>query len=137
MEVYYEDLTGNRIDPTRLTQGQDFYAYVKLHHPGSRNSYKEMALTRIFPSGWEIHNNRMGGAADPNTFKPTYEDIRDDRIYSYFDQKSGSSLTFRVMLNASYQGRFYLPTIGAEAMYDVSINAHRPGSWVTVIPSSE
>ena len=62
-----------------------------------------------------------------------YQDIRDDRVYTYFDIKQGESKTFQVILNASYLGKFYLPMITVEAMYDASISARRPGKWIQVV----
>ena len=64
--------------------------------------------------------------------QPQYQDIRDDRVYTYFDLQANKRKTFRVMLNASYAGRFYLPAIYCEAMYDNTINARKPGKWVEV-----
>ncbi|MFN8396504.1 MAG: hypothetical protein U0176_17905 [Bacteroidia bacterium] len=45
--------------------------------------------------------------------------------------------TFRILLNASYLGKFYLPTVYVEAMYDNSISARIPGEWVTVVEPSD
>jgi uncharacterized protein YfaS (alpha-2-macroglobulin family) len=64
--------------------------------------------------------------------QPEYQDIRDDRVYSYFGLDRGESKTFVVLLNATYQGRFYLPAVYCEAMYDNDIHATRSGTWVTV-----
>jgi len=36
-------------------------------------------------------------------------------------------------LNAAYLGRFYLPTISTEAMYDNTVSARKPGKWVEVV----
>lgn len=68
---------------------------------------------------------------------PTYRDIRDDRVYSFFDLRAGESKTFRVMLNASYLGKFYLPAVYSEAMYDGTINATIPGQWVEVVEAGK
>ena len=43
-----------------------------------------------------------------------YQDIRDDRIYTYFDLQRGKTKTFEVIVTATYPGRFYLPGQGAE-----------------------
>jgi uncharacterized protein YfaS (alpha-2-macroglobulin family) len=67
------------------------------------------------------------------TSAPTYQDIRDDRVYTFFDLRAGETKTFRIMLNAAYLGRFYLPAVYAEAMYDGKINALQPGKWVEVV----
>lgn len=149
MNVSYTDLEGDPIDVTELVQGTDFIAEVTLSNPGKKGDLEEMALSQIFPSGWEIHNSRMDGIdlGDPSS-KPEYQDIRDDRVYTYFDLGDGynrswwyyygykeesTTKTFRILLNASYLGRFYLPTVYCEAMYDATISARIPGKWVTVV----
>jgi len=132
--VRYLSLDGKEIDPAILEQGTDFVAEVKISHPGIREDYKEMALTQIFPSGWEIRNMRLEEwqSADKADI-PRYQDIRDDRVLSYFDINRGAKKTFRVILNASYIGEFYLPTVYCEAMYDNDINGRRAGKWVKVV----
>ena len=42
-------------------------------------------------------------------------------------------LPFRVYLNASYLGKFYMPALSCEAMYNASIAARQPGKWVSVV----
>jgi len=37
------------------------------------------------------------------------------------------------LLNASYLGKYYLPAVSAEAMYDETIFARVAGQWVEVI----
>lgn len=137
MTVRYTDMQGSEIDVTKLEQGTDFIAEVTLTNPGLRGRYDELALSQIFPSGWEIHNTRMDDVANPDlrTASFTYQDIRDDRVYTYFYLGTGSTYntkTYRIQLNAAYAGRFYLPSTYCEAMYDNSISALKPGKWVTV-----
>jgi len=135
MKVRYLDLENRPLDPARLEQGTDFMAEVTVQHPGIRMDYREMALTQVFPSGWEIRNLRMDGTGSSFIIdKPRYQDIRDDRVYSYFNLDKNQSKTFRVLLNASYAGRFYLPTVYCEAMYDNDINAWQAGKWLEVVP---
>lgn len=134
MTVKYLSLDGKEIDPTNLDQGTDFVAEVQIKHPGTRGNYKEMALTQIFPSGWEIRNLRMDGVEpDKKIDQPTYQDIRDDRVLTYFDLKRGEQKSFKVLLNAIYLGEYYLPTVICEAMYDNKINARKAGKWVKVM----
>ncbi len=133
LNIIYKNMDGKVISPDNLAQGTNFVAEVTVANPGLRGNYKEMALTQIFPSGWEIVNTRMDEVENQNSKdKPTYQDIRDDRVLTYFDLKSNERKTFKILLNASYAGRFYLPTISCEAMYDNTINAHKAGKWVTV-----
>ncbi len=134
MTVTYKNLNGDVIDPTKLEQGTDFMAEVTVKNPNPVQWYKDMALTQIFPSGWEIHNTRMDGFENVHAAtNPTYQDIRDDRVHTYFNLWSNTSATFRVLLNAAYQGEFYLSGPYCEAMYDNSISASDAGKWVKVV----
>jgi uncharacterized protein YfaS (alpha-2-macroglobulin family) len=133
LNVRYTDLKGNTIDPAVLDQGADFIAEVEVYNPGIRGELKELALTQIFPSGWEIHNERLTDS--PQTFQQSaadYRDIRDDRVMTYFNLGTTRKKIFRVQLNASYAGTFYLPAVLCEAMYDNTINARAPGKEVQV-----
>ncbi|GAB4293320.1 MAG: MG2 domain-containing protein [Marinilabiliales bacterium] len=134
LTVNYYDMNGQIINPEKIEQGTDFYAEVKIKHPGMRDNYYQMALTQIFPSGWEIINTRLLDIGDYMAASvPTYQDIRDDRVYTYFDIYRYKTNTYRVLLNASYEGRYYLPAISCEAMYDATIFARKKGAWVEVV----
>jgi len=113
----------------------DFKVEVQLRHPGLRDDYRDLALTQIFPSGWEIRNWRMDETANPNIKNNTadYQDIRDDRVLTYFGLRRGETKTFSILLNASYVGKFYLPAVSCEAMYNHTINARKAGEWVEVV----
>lgn len=131
LKLKFLDMDGKTIQPDKLAQGMDFIAEVTITNPGKKGIYKEMALTQILPSGWEIHNTRMDGNGASEAAR--YQDIRDDRVYSYYELAPGATKTFRVQLNATYLGRFYMPTTYSEAMYDHLINARVPGQWVEVV----
>ncbi len=134
LTVKYVDSDGKAVDVGRLKQGTDFQAIVTISNPGTRGEYRNLALTQIFPSGWEILNTRFGDIDMlSNNNQPDYTDIRDDRVYSYFGLKSGETKTFKVKLSATYVGFFYLPTVTCNAMYDNSINACVEGQWVNVV----
>ncbi|MGB1041149.1 MAG: hypothetical protein ACPGVD_09770 [Flavobacteriales bacterium] len=134
MNVTYLDMNGSSIDPTKIKQGTDFKMKVTVFNPGIKGDLKEMALSQIFPSGWEIHNARMSNSSSNNGDSYyDYQDVRDDRVYTYFSLRNGKSKTFTVNLNATYDGKFYLPSILCEAMYDNSVSSVKPGKWVEVI----
>jgi uncharacterized protein YfaS (alpha-2-macroglobulin family) len=134
MSVSYVSQDGKAIDINKLTQGSDFVAKVVLKNPGGRGYYSQMALSQIFPSGWEILNARMlGGEGAFKSSYSTYQDIRDDRVYTYFNINPGETLTYYVQLNASYLGRYFLPGTFSEAMYDNTISAGVNGKWVEVV----
>ena len=134
MRVGYFTLGGKEIDPSKLTQGTDFVAQINIKNPGKRGRYDNMALTQIFPSGWEILNMRMIGNDEAFPSSPSdYKDIRDDRVYTYFSLPEGKEVTYYVMLNAAYAGKYYMPATYCEAMYNNSISALRKGQWVEVV----
>jgi len=135
LKVGYFDLKGKAVNPLAVKQGTQFYADIVVTHPGVRLNYSDLALSLLFPSGWEILNTRMDlvKSSRMNTDQPRYLDIRDDRVYMYFDLEKGKSKKFRVLLQAAYLGKFYLPSMQCEAMYDNTIRAYTQGQWVEVV----
>ena len=127
-------MQGGVINVSEMKQGTDFIAEVTITNPGLRGDYEELAITQIFPSGWEILNNRLDDTDQFQTgFKPEYLDISDDRVLTYFDLNKSTKATFKVFLNASYQGSYYMPAVLVEAMYDNSISSNTKGQWVKVV----
>lgn len=135
VSVIFQDLKGNRIDVSKLQQGQDIVARIGVSNKDNRR-LNDIALTQIFPSGWEIVNTRFTDFGDTTTSTARYTDIRDDRVNFYFDlERNGNSndtKIFTVMLNAAYLGRYYLPGTQAEAMYDNDFFVRNKGQWVEV-----
>ncbi|MCG6922982.1 MAG: hypothetical protein LJF15_18130 [Acidobacteria bacterium] len=133
LAVEYQTMDGAALDPRRLDQGTDFKAIVTVTSTGERGDYEQVALSHVVPSGWEIHNERMGPGGRRPPAGIEYQDVRDDRVYTYFDLKAGETKKVELLLNASYLGRFYLPPVGVEAMYDATINARVVGRWTEVV----
>ncbi|MGY0036242.1 alpha-2-macroglobulin family protein [Pedobacter sp. NJ-S-72] len=134
MSISYKLLNGKPIDPSVLKQGLDFYAEVVVKNPGKMGLYEQMALTQIFPSGWEIINTRVNDNESIIASSPyTYRDIRDDRVFTYFNLRENETVTYKVLLNASYIGKYYLSAVQCEAMYNNTISATQDGKWVQVI----
>ena len=63
----------------------------------------------------------------------TYQDIRDDRVLSYFDLAPGRTQTVVIRVQAAYTGRFFMPAITCQAMYDNTVYARTAGAWVEVV----
>lgn len=135
--VYKTEQNGSIIDPSRLEQGQEFIAEVTVSHPNTRAAYYNMALSQIFPSGWEINNSRItDDRSEATSSSFNYQDIRDDRVYTFFTLWTGESKVFRVSLTATYAGTYYLPATSCEAMYDKSIYARKKGKVVEVVKAA-
>lgn len=128
----FKGRNGTPLDIAAISQGTDFIAEVTLKNT-TGNPLKNVALTEIFPSGWEIVNTRFTDFGDFAQNEVSHTDLRDDRANFYFDMKKGESKTFRILLNASYLGRYYLPGIQAEAMYDNDYLVRTKGQWINVV----
>lgn len=130
--IVFKNRAGQVINPSSLAQGTEFVAEVTVSNRKGE-FVDNVALTQIIPSGWEIVNTRFtdfGSFAENNA---EHIDIRDDRTNFYFPLKANETRTFRILLNASYQGSYYLPGVQAEAMYDNSYLSRTKGQWVQVV----
>ena len=130
--VVYKGRDGSRLDPSSIGQGTNFVAEVTLTNTKAV-AIKNVALSEIFPSGWEIVNTRFTDFGDFAQNEVTYTDLRDDRANFYFEMKGNETKTLRILLNASYLGKYYLPGIQAEAMYDNDYMVRTKGQWIEVV----
>jgi len=130
--IVFKGRNGTKLDPAYIMQGTDFVAEVSLTNTKA-DLIKNVALSEIFPSGWEIVNTRFTDFGEFAENEVTYTDLRDDRANFYFDMKKNETKIFRVLLNASYLGRYYLPGIQAEAMYNKDYAVRTKGQWVEVV----
>jgi len=122
----------------KLTREPISWQGSRLQISARRKSSNDIALQQVFPSGWEIRNLRLEGVE--NLFSSdafTYQDIRDDRVYTYFSLGYAETKSFVVLLNASYEGRYFHPDTYVEAMYDNRVQARKPGKWVEVLKQSK
>jgi uncharacterized protein YfaS (alpha-2-macroglobulin family) len=123
LSVEYRDMNGAPVDPDKLPLGEDMEIRVTLKNTDPGRALQELALVHPLPANYEIINTRLGGSGGGLK----YQDIRDDRVLSYFDLARGASKTLSFTVNRVYEGSFYRPAIRAYAMYDESICALIPG----------
>ena len=131
LRIAYLDQNGAAISVDTLSRGRSFKAVVIVTNTGSATA-RDLALAQKFPSGWEIQNDRLNREDYSYPAGVNYQDIRDDRVYSFFDLGAGQSVTITTGLTATYPGRFYLPAVSCEAMYDDTVSALVPGKWTEV-----
>lgn len=133
LDVRYTDINGTPISIEDIKQGTDFLATIVVGNISGTTDYSNLALTHIIPSGWEISNERLNTPAESTPSRNyTYQDIRDDRVLTYFDLERAESKKFTVRLQATYAGNFVLPAIQCEAMYDASAQARTKAGRTTV-----
>jgi uncharacterized protein YfaS (alpha-2-macroglobulin family) len=129
MSIRYVDKHGNDVNIAKLKMGTEFKALVNLKSTTALKDYRNLVINQVFPSGWEILNWRIADENKTNT-SISYQDIRDDRVYSFLNL-SGNS-TIEIPLIATYPGKYYLPVQFSESMYDKTIYNRKKGSWVEV-----
>ena len=141
MDIRYANLNGTPLSVNDIIQGTDFMAITSISNISGTSDYTNLALTHIIPSGWEIYNERMvapeteNAAADgsgQSVSKYSYQDIRDDRVLTYFNLRRGETKVFTVRLQATHAGNFILPAVQCEAMYDVNVQARSKAGRTTV-----
>ena len=136
LKVLFYNLNGELINPETIDQGTDFKAVFEVRYTGIDRHHiiSNMALSQIFPSGWEIINSRLYGEGyQQSGDQPDYLDIRDDRVNLFFDLGPNKAKRFEVLLNASYAGSYVLPAATVEAMYSDKFYARSKSKKVVVV----
>lgn len=131
IQSQYLDGNGKTLNIKNLRQGSEIIAKVVVTNT-SNDFVDNIALTKLFPGGWEIVNTSFTALEGGAKSSARYTDIRDDRVNFYFSLGAKQSKSFVVKLNASYLGTYYLPGTQVEAMYDNNYYARNTGIWVTV-----
>lgn len=129
MKVNYFDKKGAALNPASLPMGTDFSVEITVENTGDYR-VTELALSYYLASGWEIVNERLGGVNSNQDAK--HLDIRDDRAYFFFDLAPKSHATFKLKLNATYEGTYMLPAVRCEDMYNNDIYYKVPARPVVV-----
>ena len=142
MDIRYASMDGKPMSVNDIRQGTDFTAIASISNTSGTTDYANLALTHIIPSGWEVYNERMTvPEAEPQettdssgnvSGQYTYQDIRDDRVLTYFNLRRGETKIFTIRLQATYAGNFILPAVQCEAMYDVNVQARSKAGRTTV-----
>ncbi len=144
--IRYLSMDGKVVDPNALSSGSDFLIEATVRNRSGQD-LANMALSQLIPSGWEIVDFRPAKElAKPKsksedeeaTARPSkapepsfmYRDIRDDRVYSYFDLDAKETRTIKTYVNKTYEGSFWLPAASVQAMYDERWQALVPGRWL-------
>ena len=112
---------GKPIDLTKLRQGDVVVVDISLE---SALNCKNVVLVDLLPAGLEVENPRLVASdtsdlSEKDMIDPQKIDIRDDRILVFTDVANLAH--YRYVARAVTPGRFKLPAVNAECMYDPSI----------------
>jgi hypothetical protein len=158
LDIDYYDLDGRSVNPDAVPLREDMMIVVTVTNKAGKR-LSNLALSQLLCAGWEIRNLRLGRAGDGPTDEEggssvpkgeysywwwwarpesvplyAYQDIRDAAVYTYFDLLKGQTKSFKLYVNKTYEGRFLIPAVKVEAMYEPSILAVVPGRWIEQIP---
>ncbi len=120
------DRDGKAIDLNGVKQG-DLVA-IKTKVRSVSGEIHNVVIVNLLPSGLEVENPRLQSTeqlpwvTDAN-LQPRYMDLRDDRILLFADLPADSWQTFYTLVRAVAPGKFRLPPVQAEAMYNPAIRA--------------
>jgi uncharacterized protein YfaS (alpha-2-macroglobulin family) len=134
---YYDYRSKAAVDPSDFRQGQLLVCKISLR--GEGRSIDNVAVTDMVPAGCEIENSRLRastalGWTISNPLVVEYTDIRDDRIILFTSLDGGTTREYMYMLRVVNAGRFTLPPIGAEAMYDPGFHSYHGGGSILSAP---
>jgi len=133
---FFDD-TGRVVDVIGREQGSPFWVVYKVRS-ALTTAVEELALSSVFPAGWEIVSSRATGEEPPEWVKNLsatngeYMDVRDDRVNWFFDLRANEIATFAVRVNPTFRGSYALPPVSCEAMYSPDTYARIAGGRVTV-----
>ena len=131
---------GKVISPKNLKQGTDFTAVITVKNNGDEY-LDRLAVTEMFPSGWEVMTGLDGGNGfdddDDDYYYSAggyvkYTDVRDDRKFTYFSLSPHREMQFRTQLTATYAGTYYLPGLDVRDLENARIFARTKGMMVEV-----
>jgi alpha-2-macroglobulin len=115
--------TRKPVPPSALRQGQLVLCRITLQ--GTGRSVDNVVVTDMVPAGCEIENPRLSalaGLAEEGGGGLAVQalDVRDDRLLLFTRIGGSESRSYTYLLRVVNAGRFALPPISADAMYDRS-----------------
>ncbi len=134
--TYYEYSTGREVNYNTVGQGQLLVCKISL--TGMERSAENIVITDMLPAGFEIENPRLSTSTElqwkpKNPVDVQYLDIRDDRLLLFTNLQANSTREFYYMLRVVNKGKFQLPVIGAEAMYDPEFHSYNGAGVMKVV----
>jgi uncharacterized protein YfaS (alpha-2-macroglobulin family) len=132
----YFSMSGDPVDPASIPQGDVIVAKISL--ASQSGPVSNVVVADLVPAGLEIENPRLRrrGAPEWTAGQPAlpveYLDVRDDRLL-LFTTAQPREHQFCYTLRAVTRGRFALPPVQAEAMYDPAVVAIRGAGEVRVV----
>jgi alpha-2-macroglobulin len=142
VERSFLSMTGDPIDPRKSKRGDLVVVVAEGKLTDTNKRDRRTLMVQLLPAGFEIETADFGGGVDVARAKAigeltklTHRELRDDRYVAQFDVNPAAP-TFRAafVMRAVTPGRFTLPGIRIEDMYEPAIHARTEAMSVTVSP---
>ena len=136
-------MTGDPVDLTKTKRGDLVVVVIEGGLTSTAARDRRSMLVQLLPAGFEIETADFGGGVDVggaeklgNLTPLIHRELRDDRYVAQFDL-SPRDRSFRVAfaMRAITTGRFILPGVRVEDMYEPAVHARSEAGSTTVSPS--
>jgi uncharacterized protein YfaS (alpha-2-macroglobulin family) len=130
----YRDEEGKEVNLGSVTQGQIVVVTLKLK---AAKRLDNVVIVDLLPAGFEVDNPRLSsrgslGFEPACSLDPAYRDFRDDRVLLFTRAFEGEQ-TFSYSVRAVTPGRYVVPSLLAEAMYDPDVFGRSGGGETLVV----
>jgi uncharacterized protein YfaS (alpha-2-macroglobulin family) len=119
------DRDGAPLPPEGPEQGDLIQLRIRLRSVSGR--LDNLVVQQLLPSGLEVENPRLASseelAGKAGNLPLDHLDVRDDRLLLFSSLPDNKRRSYTGLLRAVVPGRFRLPPIQAEAMYDPTLRA--------------
>jgi uncharacterized protein YfaS (alpha-2-macroglobulin family) len=139
IERTYRDLAGNAIDLSQGDRKLGDLMFVEIQVGNTSGDYiQNIAVVDRLPAGFEIENPRLGRSTQADWIKedqawPTsFMNLRDDRLEAFGTLSPRTTRRIVYTVRAVTSGKFTLPPVEAEAMYDATLWARAKGGTAVV-----
>ena len=122
IEREYRDLEGNIIDEAKL--GNEVEVYIQVRSLNDRY-LDNIAIVDLLPGGFEVVNDSV------QVEDIDYADAREDRVI-FFTRATPEVRSISYRIKAINTGKYTVPPLFAESMYDTGVNAHTGAMRIVV-----
>ena len=135
VERVFLDRDGNPQNLDTVRQGD--LIVIRTRVRSVAGPVQNVVVSNLLPSGLEVENPRLDTTETLPWIasagkKPDHVDLRDDRILMFLDLPANAWQSAYALVRAVTPGRFRLPPIQAEAMYDGALRASGPRATLEV-----
>ncbi|WP_027180308.1 alpha-2-macroglobulin family protein [Maridesulfovibrio bastinii] len=127
---------GEPLELSEVRQGQ--LIAMRTEVKTTANTIKNVVVQSLLPTGLEVENSKLASREDlkwveNSKVKADYVDLRDDRVLVFTSLPKGKTDTQVVLLRAVTAGKFVIPPVQAESMYDSRKNAGTDPGTITIV----